>query len=675
VGTFNITAIATDNTGASTTSAAVSIVAANGNPGNQPPRITLAINSHLVTPPATITLTGNGVSDPDTGGSITRVSFFMNGAKLTDLTAPPYTFNVQLNGAGRYTFYAEAQDNANGITQTLPQDVVASTAPTPTAVSADVWRLLNQATFGASQAEAAKVVALGGVQKWVDDQLQMPLGQGYPDTKYNHIQLTASYDCTNTDSLGVAFAATAPEAQCNRDHLTLAMLQRDFFNNAVTAADQLRWRVAWALSQITVTSGNQQNLGFAYVMSRYQNIMYRNAFGNYRQLLMDVTLSPAMADYLSMANNDRASGTRVPNENYAREIQQLFSVGLQRLNLDGTPIIDSTTGMPVPTYDQNTIKEFAKVFTGWTYADPNNPTATSTTAKRNPYYALPIITYPTTATSGHETSTKTLLPDSALCTVVPANQTPLQDINCAVDNVFSNPSTPPYISKILIQQLVTGDPSPAYVQRVSQVFVNDGTGTRGNLAAVVRAILLDPEARGTPANPNTAGVVREPVLFLTSLVRALSGVTDGVNLAGIAAGFGENPYFSPTVFNYYQFTNVVDGTNVGAPQQQILTPVTAPGRANTTFSWVYNGVNADTTVPNSTGTRLNITQFDALSATNIAGMVDQVDLVLTGGQTPAAAKQTIVNAITSVQGSLSNTQRSQMAVYLLASSYFYQVQH
>ncbi len=320
-----------------------------------------------------------------------------------------------------------------------------------------MWRLLNQATFGASQAEAANVLSMG-ILAWINAQFTKPVS-GYPDTKYNVISLKTTPTCTTQTPQNTNYPADSPQAICARDHLTLAMIQRDFFTNAITAPDQLRQRVAWALSQIAVTSGNDQNLSYAYVMSRYQNIMFNNAFGNYKNLLSDITLSPAMGYYLTMVNNDRANGTRVPNENYAREIMQLFSVGLEELNDDGTPIMDAQVPpQPVPTYDQNTIKEFAKIFTGYTYADPAAP---GPSVKKNPaYYAANMVTYPTTATSGHETSAKTLLNGS----LIPANQTPQQDLDSAVQNVFDHPSTPAYISRQLIQRLVTGNPSPAYMR-------------------------------------------------------------------------------------------------------------------------------------------------------------------------------------------------------------------
>ncbi|MGZ4780205.1 MAG: DUF1800 family protein, partial [Thermoanaerobaculia bacterium] len=631
-------------------------------PGNQLPKITLGVSSSLVTVPASVTLSATGVSDPD--GTVKRVSFYMNGAKLVDLSAPPYTYTVNLTAAGTYSFTAEAADDAGGTTQTVAQNVVAGAQVPVATASADIWRLLNQATFGASQAEAARVVALG-IPAWIDDQFTQPVS-GYPDAKYNKIQLTQTPDCTNNDPNGVAYPANSPQAMCVRDQLTLAMLQRDFFTNAVGGADQLRQRVAWALSQILVTSGNESDLSYAYVMSRYQNLMFKHAFGNFQNLLQEVSLSPAMGNYLDAVNNDRAAGTRVPNENYAREIMQLFSIGLAELNPDGTPILD-VNGMPVPSYDQDDIKEFAKIFTGWTYALAANPLANAT-AKNPAYYASPMVPYPTTTTRGHETGAKTLLRG----TLVPANQTIQQDLAAAVANVFLHPNTGPFIAKQLIQRLVTGNPSPGYVQRIAGVFADNGSGVRGDLKSVVRAILLDAEARGAVKTDPTFGTLKEPVLMLTSLLRATGGVTDGNRLEGAASSLGQRPFYSPTVFNYFPPDATIPGTAILGPEFAIHTSNTAVTRANLVFTLVYNGYAADANIINATGTKLNTQQFEALAATPVA-MVDKIADVLTGGQLPAAARATIVTAVNAVAAT-DAANRARMAVYLTASSYYFQVQ-
>lgn len=667
-GTYAFTARAYDNQGAVGTSAAVSIVATAAPVAPQLPRITLGLSNTLFSPGATVTLTGTAAATA-TGATVTRVSFFMNGAKLVDDTASPYTTTATLPNAGSYLFSAEVQDSLGQIVQTLNQKVVVENAPAVATTSADIWRLLNQATFGASQAEAARVVSLG-IAGWINDQMTKPI-TGYPDTKYNRIQLTTSTDCTGTMPGGTAYPADSPQAVCARDHLTLAMVQRDFFTNALYGSDQLRQRVAWALSQIVVTSANEPDLAFAHVMSRYQNIMFQEAFGNYETLLRKVTYNPAMGNYLDMVNNDRPAGTRVPNENYAREIMQLFSINLVELNNDGTPILDAT-GNPIETYSQTDISEFARVFTGYTYA--NSPTQTAATGKQNRYYGGPMVPYPTTATAGHDPNAKTLLNG----TVLPAGQTAQVDIDAAVRNVFMHPNTPVYVGKQLIQRLVTGNPSPAYVARVAAKFIDNGAGVRGDMAAVVRAILLDTEARGAAKTASDYGQLREPVLAVTSILRALNAVSDGNRLAGATGNLGQQPYFSPTVFNYFMPDAKIPGTAVLGPEFGIHTTVTAVGRANLIYTLVYGGYAPDTTVPDATGTRLFLAPFEAI-ADQPAAMVSLLNQHLAGGQFPVALEPTIVTAVQAITMSATptaaeRTNRARMAVYLMASSYDYQVQ-
>jgi len=638
-------------------------------PAGLVPKVTFTLSNTLIVAPQTVTITAAAT---ETGGTIAKVSLYLNGANVADLTTgPSYTFTTAPLPAGTHMIYATATDLLGNVTSALTQNVVAISGPPPVATTdANVWRLLNQATFGASQGEAAKVVSMG-VGNWIDNQFLQPVS-GYPDTKYNVISLKSTPTCTTTDPQNKSYPADSPQAICARDQLSLAGIQRDFFTNAVTAPDQLRQRVAWALSQIIVTSGNEADLSYAHAMSRYQSILFQEAFGNYQTLLQRITLSPAMGNYLDMVNNDRGSGARVANENFAREIMQLFSIGLEELNDDGTTINDAQ-GIPIPTYDQNTIKEFAKVFTGYTYADPANPMAPAT-KKNAPYYAANMVTYPTTASAGHETSVKTLLNS----VVVPANQTPQQDLDAAVRNVFMHPNTPAYISRQLIQRLVTGDPSPAYLARISAVFKNNGLGVRGDLKAVVKAILMDSEARNVASPDPSFGSLREPVLAVTAAIRALNGVTDGNRLSSATNNLGQDPYFSPTVFNYFPPDATIPGTATLAPEFAIHTTNSAVGRANLMYTLVYNGYAPDATIPNATGTRLDLSQFAAL-ATNPAAMVARYSEVLTGGQLDPAAKALVVTAVTAVPISATptaaeRTARAQMGAYLILSSYHFQVQ-
>jgi len=294
--------------------------------------------------------------------------------------------------------------------------------------------------------------------------------------------------------------------------------------------------------------------------------------------------------------------------------------------------------------------------------------------KNPPFYDANMVTYPITANSGHETSQKILLNG----TIVPANQTPQQDLDSAVLNVFTHPNTPAYISRQLIQRLVTGDPSPQYLTRISAVFKNNGQGVRGDLKAVVKAILMDPEARG-PGNPSPSfGSLREPVVAITAAIRALNGITDGNRLAAAASNLGQNPLFPPTVFNYFPPDATIPGTSTREPEFAIHTTVSAVGRANTFYTLVYGGYAPDPTVPGSTGTKLDLSQFAAL-ATTPAAMVSKFSDVLSGGQFDPAAQAIVVTAVNAVSISAAPTAaerlaRAQMAAYLMLSSYHFQVQ-
>lgn len=678
-GTYTLTAKAYDDRGSSTASNGVTITVTGAPvpPTATLPKIALALSNTLFAPGGTLDLTGTPTAG--TGATIMRVSFYQNGQLLDSRTVSPYRVSTTLANPGTYDYYAVVVDSLGQSQSTLVQRAVVQNAPPVVTTDADIWRLLNQATFGASQAEAARVKALG-ITGWINDQITKP-ASGYPDSKYNRIQLGASPECTNTMPDGkTAYPADSPQARCVRDHLTLAMVQRDFFTNAVSGSDQLRQRVAWALSQILVVSANKPDLGYAHAMARYQNLMFEEAFGNYEALLRKVTYNPAMGNYLDMVNNDRApqqptTSTRVPNENYAREVMQLFSINLEELDDDGTPLLDAQ-GKPVPTYGQSDIGEFAKVFTGYTYGAADNAPATGKRSGSARYYAVPMVSYPTTNTTGHEPGEKHLLNG----TILSAGQTAQVDIDAAIRNIFLHPNTPVYIGKQLIQKLVTGNPSPAYVKRVVQVFKNNGSGVRGDLAAVVKAILLDPEARGAAKTASDFGSLREPVQVVTGLIRALNGITDGARLEGATNGLGQRPYYSPSVFNYFMPDAKIPGTTVLGPEFGIHTTVTAIGRANLVYDFVYGSgsYNPDSTIPEATGTKLFLAPFEAL-ADQPAAMVSLVNQYLAGGQFPAALEPTIVTAVNAIALSATPTaaqrlERARMAVYLMASSYDYQVQ-
>jgi len=525
-------------------------------------------------------------------------------------------------------------------------------APTPVAAS-DAARLLEQATFGATASDIAHVQSIG-IEAYIDEQL------AYAPTQYTgftYTPHTAPASCKNDGS-------NPPDAAslCARDQYSAFQVQRDFFIHALNNPDQLRQRVAFALSQILVVSSVE--IHEAYGLADYQNILLRDALGNYRTLLQDVTLSPTMGHYLDMANSDATNpqnGT-VPNQNYAREILQLFSIGLVELHPDGTPQLDAS-GALIPTFNGATIDGFASVFTGWTYP----PLAGATSKWTNPInFDGTMVVFP----EHHQSGTKALLNGYT----VAAGQTPAEDLSNALDNIFNHPNVGPFIGRRLIQHLVTSNPSPAYVARVAASFANNGRGVRGDLGAVVRAILTDSEARGALPATNLFGHLREPALLITSALRSLGGQSDGVLLRSASSSMGE-PVFSPeTVFSFYPPSYRIPGTQTFAPEFGIDNAATALARANFINTLIMQGgARPDTTVAGSTGTTVDL--MPLASAADNAALVAQLNQMLMHGSLPADASNIILAAANSAAaGSTDPLAAVRAATYLFLTSPQYQVE-
>ena len=411
--------------------------------------------------------------------------------------------------------------------------------PPPPISNAEAFQFLNQASFGATEAEAEQLKVLR-FEGWIDDQLEKPA------------------------SLQLPYLQSLPRPQF------LFQLQPDrvdiWFKNVLHGEDQLRQRVAFALSEIMVVS-QLGSLGNAtYSLAGYYDVLARNAFGNYRELIEEVTLHPAMGVYLSMLGNERpnpALNIR-PDENYARELMQLFSIGLVELNIDGTVRLDNQ-GQPIPTYDQSIIEGFAHVFTGWNYA---GAFSFEQAFRNDANQVVPMQLYP----PYHDDGPKKLLNGVTL----PAGQTGDQDLQAALDNVFNHPNVGPFIAIRLIQRLTTSNPSPGYVERVARVFNDNGFGERGDLGAVVKAILLDEEAR-PELRMEIDGKLKEPLLRLTQLYRAYDAQSDSgrypLNFAYIL--FGQGPLQAPSVFNFfspfYSPPGEIRNSSLVAPELQIAT--------------------------------------------------------------------------------------------------------
>jgi len=518
--------------------------------------------------------------------------------------------------------------------------------------AADAARLLDQATFGVTAADVAHVQSVG-IAAYITEQL------AYSPSQYSGY----SYAPHSPPVSCIGDGSNPPDAAsiCGRNTYSAFQVQRDFFAHALNNPDQLRQRVAFALSQIMVVSGVQ--IYEAYGLASFQNVLLNDALGNYRTLLEDVTLSPVMGTYLDMVNSaatNPQNGT-VPNQNYAREALQLFSIGLVALNPDGTQQLDST-GAPIPTFNGATVEGFASVFTGWTY--PPLPGATSKWG--NPInLAGTMVAF----SAHHQTGTKALLNGYT----VPANQTPAQDLQNALDDIFNHPNVGPFIGHQLIQHLVTSNPTPAYVARIAAVFANNGHGVRGDLGAVVRAILTDTEARGAAPATAVFGRLRDPALFITSTLRSLGGQSDGVLLRTASAAMGQ-PLFSPdTVFSFYPPTYLIPGTQTVAPQFGIENTATALARDNFINTLIMQGgAAADPTVSGSTGTTVNLTQLAA--TVNNSAMIAALNQTLMHGSLPSDASNIILAAANTAGVSATNPlAAARMASYLMLTSSQYQV--
>jgi len=519
-------------------------------------------------------------------------------------------------------------------------------------VRADAVRLLRQASFGPTPVETDRVVAIGP-SRWIAEQLAAPV-TAYPD--YAWVPAARPQDCVDDRTQPIR-----PDSFCARDNYSLFPLQVRFYRDALVRPDQLRQRVAFALSQIMVTSGvdNPRN----YAMRHYQQMIRDRSLGNFYDLLLAVTLSPVMGDYLDMANNNKANpgtGTE-PNENYAREVLQLFSVGLYLLNPDGTQRLDSA-GKPIPTYDQDEIEGFAHVFTGWTY--PPVPGAPGRANNPRNYLGnmVPV-------NAQHDFGEKVLL-DGILAR---ANLPIEQDLAVAHQNIFTHPNVGPFIGKQLIQKLVTSQPSPAYVERVTAVFSNNGAGQRGDLGAVVRAILLDPEARGARKIHPRYGKLMEPTHFVTSVARAFGAQSDGVALRASSSTLGQLAFNSPSVFNFYSPYFVIPGTALVGPEFGLHTSAGAMSRVNFANNLIFsNAIAPDPSVYGATGTSINLSGYQSIAA-NPASLADQLDRDLLGGTMSPAMRTAIVSAVNAVAAS-DTLNRARTAAYLVVTSPQYQVQ-
>ncbi len=571
----------------------------------------------------------------------------------------------------------------------------------PVSREADRLRFQEQAAFGPTPALSAQL-ARTKFSSWIQSQFNA----SYPTFPYPAQPLkpvNAPADCDGDQTVTPDIPVT-----CFRDTYSMYPIQTWNTQEMLYGSNQLRHKIAWALSQIWVTSG--VDIQQSRYMVEWHKILSNNAFGNYRTLMREMTLSPTMGEYLSMDQSTRNS----PNENYGREIMQLFTVGLFMLNQDGTLQLDGT-GQPIPTYSQDNVNNLTKVFTGWNLCN----TGCANSVPGSPNYIDPMVLNFGVTTLGnnrHDLTAKTLLsyPGSTTtnipaCPILPAagacNATPATtglantqtyayaSLDQALDNIFYHPNLGPYVSKTLIEQLVESDPSPAYVGRVAAAFNNNGLGVRGDMKAVISAILLDPEARGNVKTDPHYGKLREPVSFAMNFLRAFGvrsadGTTqsDGVlTTRGEFTGMGQNPFRSPTVFNYYPPSFIIPGTSLLGPEFALMTTGTAIQRANFINRMVgynsgsgtaFTGAPIPVALPNvPLGTSLDVSDLTTLSTADATGgqLVDELNRRLLHGTMSSTMRTTVMNAITSVSAT-DAAGRVRMAIYLVATSSQYQVQ-
>jgi uncharacterized protein (DUF1800 family) len=453
-----------------------------------------------------------------------------------------------------------------------------------------------------------------------------------------------------------------------------------FWERAANAPDQLRKRVAFALHQIFMVSQVDSNLyyqGRAY--AAYVDLLNKNAFGNFRTLLEDMALSPAMGIYLSHMRNrkeDVATG-RMPDENFARELMQLFTIGLYELNIDGSLKRDAS-GNPIETYGNADVVAMAKVFTGWGWAYPDNQlteanfrwnTPSVTAANDTQYDLLPMKAY----AAFHSTAEKKLFAGKSWATTLPAGNSAQADLKAALDLLFNHPNVGPFIGRQLIQRLTSSHPSAAYVGRVAAVFNNNGKGVRGDLAAVVRAVLLDAEARATPAAG--FGKLREPVLRVAQWMRFCGAKSSSGDylMQWELDNQSQRAMAAPSVFSYFRPGYVPANTSFASagttvPEFQLVNESTVAAWINSAEAMAGSGLGW--TGSASDVTCSYATQAALATGSNLAALTDQLNLLLLGGRMPAALRQQILDTVASINASSSNAalNRARAAVFLTLAS-------
>ncbi len=527
----------------------------------------------------------------------------------------------------------------------------------------DAGRFLAQATLGADRSTIDSVAKLG-FETWIDLQFDVPptyvqpLMQEIYDTTYQR-HLASGGDSLNFADLP------------NREHFDYAWWQVNMTNN-----DLLRHRVAFALSEIFVISFKSELSRYGEGVASYYDMLVENAFGNFEDLLLDVTLHPCMGVYLTHLNNPKSNPAQFirPDQNYAREMMQLFTIGLYELNPDGTRK-QNGAGQDIPTYNNDDIAEFAKIFTGLgggaTPPVPDTVIAPEFGMRPNKIdMTVPMVMYE----EHHEPGPKQLLNGFT----VPAGQTGMEDIEAALGHLFNHPNIGPFIGKQLIQRLVKSNPSPAYVARVASAFDDNGSGVRGDLKAVIKAILLDEEARSCGwYNDPVQGKLKEPIIRYTHFARAMGGLSGSGYFWNCGDKYdddaGQHPMYSPSVFNFYwpdfQPVGPVGSQGYLGPEFQVHNARTSIGFVNFVNEWVVNETLLTTKGNPATTVSTNLERLIAY-ANDTEVLINELDILLTNGMLKDDTRQIITTIVDPLEDPIEKTK---LTIYLMVISADYNI--
>jgi uncharacterized protein (DUF1800 family) len=621
---------------------------------------TIDVNGNYIAPdnlPTTnsVTISAVSVADPTKKGTagVTFINPVPVLASITPSTVGLGAFQISLNGTGfvntstvsfggvplKVTYASPLLLSAVGNVSTAGDVTVTVTNPAPGGgTSAGVVVHVTTSGSPVSSAAAARFLE------------QASFG---PDTEtMNQLQETG-FDLYLQNQFGAALSAYKDPTV----NTQISDLQRNFFLHEVAGGDQLRGRTSLALNELWVVGADKISNPLGY--TNYLRTLDKDALGNYYEVMKDITLTPAMGHYLDMVNNDKPAVGQHANENYAREIMQLFTLGLNQLNIDGTPVLDGT-GNPVPTYTQDDVMALGLAFTGWTY--PTQPGQVLQKHNKE-YYGGPM----EAMDSNHDMEAKTLLGQT-----IPAGQGAPADLDSALGIIFNHPNVGPFVAKQLILRLVTSNPTPGYVQRVATAFNTGkfnsyGSGNRGDMQATLAAILLDAEARqGDSATTavSTDGKLREPIIMVASIARAFHAQTDAAGFSNAGDRMEQDVFYPPTVFNFFTPVYAIQGSTLNGPEFAIFDTVSSLERVNFIDDAAFGAI--------ASNTHLDISPV--VNAGTPDQMLAWLDTIFMHSSMPDQMKTIILGAVNTLDPADTQGQ-AKAAIYLVTSSSMYQVQH